>query len=147
MHEYGIAEEIVNQVLRRAEAHGGSKPRAAWVQLGALCGMDPEVLEAVFPITAAGTAAENVRLFVRVEPAECRCRACDVRVLLEGHVDLLVCESCGSTDMECPPSAQRMLLSQVEFEDEGQSLSLPREDIRPEYGRVQERRERYGEVG
>lgn len=119
MHEYGIAEEVVNALLRYSEAHGGARPTTAWVGLGALSGMDPESLEEVFPIAAKGTSVENVRLVVRVEPVECRCRNCRSTIRLHERVDLLFCETCGSTELECPASADGTWVDRVELEDGG----------------------------
>ncbi len=117
MHEYGIAEEVARAIIRYSEEHGGAHPRTAWVGLGALSGLDPESLEEAYPIAAKGTAVEDVRLVVRIERAECRCRGCGATLALEGPVDLLLCEQCGSADFECPPHARGTWLTRVELEE------------------------------
>lgn len=117
MHEYGIAREVAEALIRYSEEHGGARPRAAWVGLGPLSGLDPESLEEAYPIAAHGTAVEGVHLVVQIERTECRCRGCGNSLVLEGPVELLACEGCGSTDFDCPPNAEGTWLARVELDE------------------------------
>ena len=125
MHEYGIAQEVVRAILAAAKDRDAPRITAVTVQLGALCGLDPETLGQVFPIVARDTPADGARLEVRVEPIECRCRTCDARVRVVEATDALACDACGSSDLDCPPSAREILLRGIEMESGGSPGPVP----------------------
>jgi hydrogenase nickel incorporation protein HypA/HybF len=126
MHEYGIAKEIINVIEDNAKNNEGWTPVRCEVQVGAFCGLNPEALEAAFPMAVEGTIAENTQIGVSIEPITCKCRNCNSEIHIDEYIDLMICENCGSSDIEHPPSAQRIFITKLEIKkgDEVRAIYL-----------------------
>lgn len=134
MHEYGIAKEIINAIEELAKNHKGSKPLRCQIQVGALSGINPEALDAAFPIAAEGSIAENMQIQTSIEPITCKCRNCNTEIRIEDYTDLLICENCGSSDIECPPTAQKIFITKLEFEKDNEVQVIDLKDVEVEEG-------------
>ncbi len=134
MHEYGIAETIINAIGESVKRHGADLPIKAWVQFGPLCGMNPEALESVFPIASKGKPTEKMGIDASVKPVSCRCRNCQKEIRLEEYTDMLICEGCGSIDIEFPASAQKIYLTRLELEKDGKKFVVELKDAEMEEG-------------
>jgi len=134
MHEYGIAKEIINVIEDYAKNNEGWTPVRCQVQVGAFCGINPKALEAAFPMAVEGTIAENMQISVSIEPIICKCRNCNSEIHIDEYIDLMICENCGSSDIEHPPSAQRIFITKLEFEkgDEVHVIDLKSVEIEEE---------------
>ena len=134
MHEYGIAQEIVNAIEEYVKKNKGCKPLSCQVQVGALTGINPEALDAAFPMAVKGTIAENTEIMVSIEQITCRCRNCGEEIRIDEFIDLLICENCGSSDIDHPPSAQKIFLKKLEVEMDGKAQVIEFEDSEIEEG-------------
>lgn len=119
MHEYGIASEIIKAVESYVKANKADKPLGCWVQFGPLCGINPEALENAFPLAAKGTICEDTEMNAFVEPVVCKCRDCDAKTQLTEYTEIMLCGKCGSINIECPPSSQRIYLSKLKLQRGG----------------------------
>jgi hydrogenase nickel incorporation protein HypA/HybF len=88
MHEFGIAQGLLETVLRRAEEAHVRRIDSISVDIGVLSGVEEEALTFAFGALSEGTMAEHANL--RVNKIALRCR----------------CESCGK-DFDCRPFSYR----------------------------------------
>lgn len=76
MHEFSLAERILECALDIAGAHGGAPVERIEVEIGALRAVVPESLKFAFDAAVQGTPAEGAILVWREIPALVECRAC-----------------------------------------------------------------------
>jgi hydrogenase nickel incorporation protein HypA/HybF len=77
MHEFGIAETILEGAMSAARAHGASHIDAIRIRIGDLSGVVEEALQFAFESIASGTPAEGARLVIERAPVRCYCPRCD----------------------------------------------------------------------
>lgn len=106
MHEFSIAQSLLEAVLETAQQHGGGKVLVVRLRIGELRQVIGATLKDAFEMCAAGTLAERAALEIEWVPTVWRCRecgrdrplnACDVTCVcgetaarMEGSDDLLV---------------------------------------------------------
>jgi hydrogenase nickel incorporation protein HypA/HybF len=73
LHEFGLAEGIVDAVRRRA---GGRPVRLVRLRAGVRHAIDPSSMAQAFAALARGTEAEGATLDLVTVPARLRCGAC-----------------------------------------------------------------------
>ncbi|WP_169981437.1 hydrogenase maturation nickel metallochaperone HypA [Microbispora sp. H10836] len=95
MHEFGIAEAVLETVEHRAD---GRRVRRARVRAGALLRIAPAALNQAFCLAAAGTVAEGATLDLVIEPARLICRGCGHSALCADP--LTICGLCGGIDVD-----------------------------------------------
>lgn len=132
MHEYGIAKEILHVMEEHVKANEGYKPLRCHLKVGALSGINPEWLEAAMPMAMKDTIGEMVEYIITLDPITCKCRNCGSEIKIDEFVDLLICESCGSSDIEHPPEAIKLLLTRLEFEKDGDVIAIDLENVEVE---------------
>jgi len=132
MHEYGIAKEIINVIEELVRNHKGSRPLRCMVQVGALSGINPEALDAAFPIAAEGSIAENMQIQTSIEPITCKCRNCNSEIRIEDYTDMLICENCGSSDIEYPSTGQKIFITKLELEKDNEVHVIDLKDVEVE---------------
>jgi hydrogenase nickel incorporation protein HypA/HybF len=77
LHEAGIAQALVEQVLEQLEKLGNPGPvQSVEVSVGVLSGVLPEALEFAFSVLSADSPLGQARLVIREIPAQCRCLSC-----------------------------------------------------------------------
>lgn len=114
MHELAICQALVAELQALAEREGGRVLRAR-VSIGVLAGVEPDLLEAAFPIASAGTQAEGARLELLPLVARVRCRICGAES--EASPNRLICAACGDWRTELV-SGDELTLTQVEIDRE-----------------------------
>lgn len=99
MHEFAIAQSLLDRALAEAEKNEGKKILSVGVKLGTASHITPDSLELCFKAVAKGTIAEEAK--VEVEPLElkARCRRCGTEFIASDDHHRLVCP-CGSTNVE-----------------------------------------------
>ena len=97
MHEVGIAEELVRQVL--AAACGMARVTEVAVDVGALQWVDSDALRQAFDAASQGTLAEGARLELREVPPRAVCGAC-AAVYVPEELGIYVCPACGAAEPE-----------------------------------------------
>ena len=109
MHELSVCQGLLRQVEKVAaehEAHGVSR---ILLRVGALSGVEPDLLSHAFDIARMGTLAENASLEIENGPVTVRCRQCGTT----GEVpsNRLVCPHCGDWRVEVTGGEELLLLS------------------------------------
>lgn len=97
MHEVGIAEELLRQVL--AAARGMRAVTEVTVDLGVLQWVDPDALRQGFTAVSEGTLAQGARLDLREVPPRAVCGACGAEYVPE-ELGIYVCPACGAAEPE-----------------------------------------------
>lgn len=77
MHEFGIAEGVLQACLATARQHGAGKIEVVRLRIGALAGVVEEALTFAFAALAEDTPAQHARLIVEAVPVTCYCAVCD----------------------------------------------------------------------
>ncbi|GAB3147674.1 hydrogenase maturation nickel metallochaperone HypA [Microbispora hainanensis] len=95
MHEFGIAEAVLDAVERRAD---GRRVCRARVRAGALLRIAPQALDQAFCLASAGTVAEGATLDLVIEPVRLICRGCGHSALSTDP--LTICGLCGGIDID-----------------------------------------------
>jgi hydrogenase nickel incorporation protein HypA/HybF len=112
MHEFSICQALISQVREIARLRA-AQVRQVSVGVGPLSGIEPQLLESVYPLACIGTAAEGSQL--EIEPTEVRvgCRGCGAQTTAAPN--RLVCGACGDwhTDLI---GGDELLLLRVELE-------------------------------
>ena len=68
MHEATLCLSLIDLAETHLARAGGHRITAMRLEVGDLCGVVPEALEAAFPICASGTRAENAALHIERAP-------------------------------------------------------------------------------
>jgi len=95
MHEYGLAEGVLDTVRQRAD---GRKVAAIKVRFGVRHAVDAESMSQAFTFVAAGTEAADATVDLVTVPAQLSCRGCGHQA--ETSDVLASCPNCGSDDAE-----------------------------------------------
>lgn len=132
MHEYGIAKEILHVIEAHVKANKGYRPVRCHLKVGALSGVNPEWLEAAMPMAMKDTVGEGVEYRITLDPIACTCRNCGSIIDVFEFVDLLICEGCGSSDIEHPPQAMKLLFTRLELEKDGKLLAIDLDNVEVE---------------
>ena len=76
MHEFGIAESVLESALAAARQNGSIRVEVVRLRVGALAGVVEEALTFAFSALAEDTPAQGARLVVEAVPVTCYCEAC-----------------------------------------------------------------------
>ena len=113
MHELSLVASMFETILEQARIHNASRVTGVKVQVGALAGVVPELLETAFDSYKKGTIAEDAVLTI-VKPAfTIRCRACTAETVRNDFV--MACTACGSSDLEIIHGME-LVLEKIEME-------------------------------
>ncbi len=114
MHEYSIACEIWQSVLKAVRAHPASQPaeklqvRSVTVEIGDLNLIEPEQLSFWLEQLAAHEGSPGIKLKLQPLPGRVKCRECGEEGVLEKQEEniwlvplmLPACPNCGSRNVE-----------------------------------------------
>ena len=92
MHEYSLAQALVERVEREARAREASAVHRVTVRIGPLSGVEPALLVTAYGHLREGTLCAGAELALAGEDVVWRCEACGV-VLVPGQA--LCCSDCG----------------------------------------------------
>lgn len=98
MHELTITQNILDIVLKEAEAARASKVTRINLVIGELSGVVSDCVQFYFEFLRKGSAAEGATIDFRLVPAELRCRHC--LASFNPQDSAWVCPSCGNTSLE-----------------------------------------------
>jgi hydrogenase nickel incorporation protein HypA/HybF len=121
MHELSICQALLRSVEAVAREHRARAVLAIELDVGALAGVEPALLESAFSIARAGTLAQAARLSLRSLPVRVRCLACGQET--ETAPNRLLCEACGSWNAQVV-QGQELLLRNVELELEEERIHV-----------------------
>ncbi len=105
MHEYSIAEELINTLLDQVDEDRLSKTEVVHLEIGELQVISREALTQAFKVVTEGTLLEGSELRYEGVPILVRCEDCGFQgevdyeddFSLHFSVPVLSCPECGST--------------------------------------------------
>ncbi len=110
MHEYGLAEGVLDTVRQRAD---GRKVAAIKVRFGVRHAVDAESMSQAFTFVASGTEAADATVDTVIVPARLACRSCGQDA--ETSDVLATCPSCNGDDVEIT-GGDEMTLESITYE-------------------------------
>jgi hydrogenase nickel incorporation protein HypA/HybF len=113
MHELSIVASLFEILVARARENQATKIVGVKLKVGKLAGVVPEFLQSAFDTYKQDTIAAEAKLEMEEVPLKLRCRKCAVEIEKEDYV--LVCPSCGSTDLEILEGMD-LLLDKIDVE-------------------------------
>lgn len=120
VHEYGIAQALVEQVSQVARDNGASGVTRVVIQVGRLRSVVPDALRWGFEVASAGSVAEGAELVIEEIPISIRCKGCGTQSDLDDPV--YICPECKGLDVE-PLSGDELILKTLEIGDERDTRS------------------------
>jgi hydrogenase nickel incorporation protein HypA/HybF len=113
MHELSLVASLFETLFEQARIHGARRITRVRLQVGALAGVVPDLLESAFDIYKKGTPAEEAVLEIVKPPFTVRCRACSIETVRPDFV--AACPACGSTDLEVVHGLE-LILERIEMD-------------------------------
>ena len=96
MHELSLCDDLLSQVVAIAAQNHAKSVESVTVQIGALSGVEPSLLDSAFTMIKAGTVAEQALLILQTTPVIVLCRLCGAKS--EVTANRLLCSACQSAD-------------------------------------------------
>ncbi|MCW8807154.1 MAG: hydrogenase maturation nickel metallochaperone HypA [Rhodanobacter sp.] len=112
MHELSICRALLDQVEAVAAEYGVQRVASITVSVGPLSGVEPDLLQAAYPLASAGTLAEGAVLKILRSPLRVHCDQCGTETA--ATVNRLVCGACGNW-RTILVSGDELLLTDVEL--------------------------------
>jgi len=109
MHELSVCQGLMRRVEQVAADHGAAAVEHIVLQIGALSGVEPPLLERAFEIARMGTVAENAELEIRTGPVVVECRECGGKSAVPPN--RLLCTYCGEWQVRVVEGDELLLLS------------------------------------
>ena len=92
MHEYSLAQALIEQVEREARARRAVKVHQVVMRIGPLAGVETELLLTAYAHVRRGTLCDGAELRLAAEDVVWRCEACGERLPVGSA---LCCPGCG----------------------------------------------------
>ena len=109
MHELSLCDDLLSQVITIAAQHNAESVESITVQIGALSGVEPILLESAFALIKAGTVAEQAHLIMQTSPVTVLCRTCGTQS--EVAANRLLCKACQSHETTLVSGGELILAS------------------------------------
>ena len=109
MHELSVCQGLMRQVDRIAAQNNASRVDRIALKVGALSGVEPDLLQHAFTIAREGTVAANAELAIEHGPIRVSCRQCGAAG--GAAVNRLVCPECGDWRVDVTEGEELLLLS------------------------------------
>tara|TARA_Y100001933_G_scaffold263481_1_gene325168 strand:+ start:1590 stop:2003 length:414 start_codon:yes stop_codon:yes gene_type:complete len=113
MHEMAVCNELLAQVRASAVQHGARSVATITVRIGALSGVEPDLLERAFTIARAGDYTDQARLVIETIGVRIRCRACGNEN--DAAANRLLCSACGGYTVDLV-GGDELLLASIELQ-------------------------------
>jgi hydrogenase nickel incorporation protein HypA/HybF len=121
MHEYALAECVLDETILAANGAGPDAIREVCVEVGPLAGVEPVLLRDAFETLAADRLGRSCRLVVKEVPLRAVCESC--REEFAPTLFDFACSACGSTSTRVI-QGDGLILKSVILEDcEGRSAA------------------------
>ena len=115
MHELSICQSLINQVEKVAEENNAQAVSSILLGIGALSGVEADLLQRAFSIAKANSLADSAQLQIKPLPVIVKCMECNHES--EVSINKLTCNQCGNWQTQLI-SGDEMLLIRVELEKE-----------------------------
>jgi hydrogenase nickel incorporation protein HypA/HybF len=96
VHELSLCDDLLGQVAAIAAQHNAQSVESITVNIGALAGVEPSLLESAFSMIKAGTVAEHAHIIMQTAPVIVLCRTCGAQS--EVAANRLLCNACQSNE-------------------------------------------------
>ena len=106
MHEYGLAQSVLDRVVARA---GGRRVTGVRVRAGVMQRIDTPTMDIAFASVARGTVAEGATVTLDLVPVTLTCRACGA--VTEVSDAYATCGRCGDADVDARGGDELTLVS------------------------------------
>ena len=116
MHEASLVEELLSQVGRIVADQGGGRVTRVGVIVGALSGVEPDLVRFAFDRLAPEAGLPDAELAIEHRPVEIECSACHAHAQLDRFI--FRCPHCGSSAVELRDGDQFILQQIVIADDE-----------------------------
>jgi hydrogenase nickel incorporation protein HypA/HybF len=93
VHELSVCQALLRQVAEIADARGAHIVERITIEVGPLCGLEPELLAGAFAVARAGGCAAGAALDIESTPLIISCLSCGARS--EAKPNRLICSACG----------------------------------------------------
>ena len=113
MHELAICQSLMDQVESIALERNAQSVTSIVVSMGALSGVEVQLLKNAYSFASAGTVAEHADLVIEHVPVRVKCNQCDTES--EVPPNKLVCKQCGDWRTTLV-SGDELILMSVELE-------------------------------
>jgi hydrogenase nickel incorporation protein HypA/HybF len=112
MHELAVCQALIEQVEHVARQQKAERVSRIELAIGALSGVEPQLLEQAYPLAAAGTVAQDAELGIEATPVRVHCDQCNKDS--DVAANRLVCRHCGNWRTTLV-AGDELLLTRVEF--------------------------------
>jgi hydrogenase nickel incorporation protein HypA/HybF len=113
MHELSVCQSLLSQVKDIAAERQAYAVSSITIGIGALSGVEPQLLKSAYSIASAGTIAEHAELIIEHRPIRVRCNQCGSES--DALANKLICKECGDWRTTLI-SGDELLLMSVELE-------------------------------
>jgi hydrogenase nickel incorporation protein HypA/HybF len=119
VHELSLCMNLIDQLSGLVRQHGAISVARLEVEVGALCGVEAQLLEDAFSLARLGTVAEQAELLTRVVEPRVRCRQCQAEA--NTPPNKLFCPACRSLNTDLV-QGQALILARVELVRDGPAM-------------------------
>jgi len=116
LHELGITQEILTQVLKAAESHQAKKVGLVRLKIGDFTTIEPESIRFYFEQIAKETIAQEARLEIERIRLLMFCEACRKEFYPQDSPPMFLCPSCGGGKVKIL-SGRELQIEDIEIED------------------------------
>ena len=109
MHELAICQALLEEVERIARERGAERVAMIRVRVGALSGVEPELLERAYEVAKTGTLAAGAMLTIEDAPVRVYCPRC--RAESSAVAQRLLCGICGDWRTQLVAGDEMTLMS------------------------------------
>jgi hydrogenase nickel incorporation protein HypA/HybF len=95
MHEYSLAQSLVERVVSEASEHGATGVRRISLKVGELSGVEPDLLMTAFDFVREGTLCSSSELQLEYVQCEWYCTSCGKRLESDVPKMAMPCADCG----------------------------------------------------
>ncbi|MBW2340311.1 MAG: hydrogenase maturation nickel metallochaperone HypA [Deltaproteobacteria bacterium] len=117
MHEFSIAQSLLEIIERETLPYSGAKVTTLTLRIGKLSGVMPDALRFAFEAISTGGMAEGASLLIDEVPLKIQCNHC--RKVSIADNPFLICPNCQGTDVEMI-AGRELEIREIEIEDGNQ---------------------------
>ncbi len=112
MHELSICHALISQIENVATEYQACGIEKVYLQIGALSGVESQLLRQAYTVASLGTLADGAELVIEELPIRVRCKRCGAET--EAAANRLVCGKCGDWHAQLI-SGDELLLASLEL--------------------------------
>lgn len=98
MHEFGIAEQVIEMAVAKAREAGASTVHTLTLRIGPMSGVVSEALSFAFEALSDGTPAQGSKLVIEQTALTCYCAACQKTFEVKHYA--FACPDCGQASRD-----------------------------------------------